>query len=110
MKYIVGLMAVMLLATACRKDNYDAPDITLKGRLVYKSEPIEVEYNQVPYELYQFGFGKVGPVGSTFAPDGTYSMVLFGGEYKLIIPNGQGPFMTKKTAGGAPDSIAISLN
>jgi hypothetical protein len=36
-------------------------------------------------------------------------MVLFGGEYKFIIPNGQGPFVTKKTAGGAPDTINISL-
>lgn len=79
--------------------------------MVYnKGEAIGVEYGQVPYELYQYGFGKVGPIGSTFAPDGTYSQLLFDGEYKFIIPNGQGPFMWKKTASGAPDSLTITMN
>ena len=108
-QYMLPLM-IMAAAQSCKKDNFDAPDTMLKGRLVYNGEPIEVEYNQVPFELYQFGFGKVGPLGTTFAPDGTYSMVLFKGEYKLIIPNGQGPFKWKQTAGGAPDSLTISLS
>jgi hypothetical protein len=94
---------------ACKKDNYDAPGSTLSGKLTYKGESFGVERNQVPYELYQYGFGKVGPIGQSFSQDGTYSSLLFDGDYKLIVPNGQGPFMWKKTASGAPDSMAVTV-
>lgn len=107
--YYILLLVIMIAGNACRKDNYEQPDARLNGRLVYKGEPVEVEYNQVPFELYQFGFGKVGPLGNTFAPDGSYSMVLFNGEYKFIIPNGQGPFKWKQTPQGAPDSLTINI-
>ncbi|MBC7830269.1 MAG: DUF3823 domain-containing protein [Chitinophagaceae bacterium] len=106
--YII-LLALTSLLFACKKDNYDEPTSKLSGKLVYKGEAIGVETFQVPYELYQFGFGKVGPIGSSFAQDGSYSAVLFDGEYRLIIPNGQGPFIWKKTPGGSPDSMAISV-
>lgn len=96
-------------AVSCKKDNYAAPSSTLSGRLLYKGDSIGVERDQVPYELYQYGFGKVGAISSSFAQNGAYSQLLFDGDYKLIIPNGQGPFMWKQTAAGAPDSIAISL-
>lgn len=89
--YIV-LLALMCVATACKKDTYDAPSITLKGRLVYNGEAINVEHDRVPLELYQPGFGKTGAITGTFAQDGTYSFLLFSGNYKLVIPNGQGPF------------------
>lgn len=108
--YYILLLAVIAGTTACKKDNYKAPDVKLSGKLVYNGEAIGVQRDQVPYELYQFGFGKVGAIGSAFAQDGTYSAMLFNGTYKLIIPNGQGPFKWKQTAGGAPDSITINLN
>ncbi len=107
--YIV-LIAVFASAVSCKKDNYEAPTSTLKGRIVYQGEAIGVERDQVPYELYQYGFGKVGALGSSFAQDGTFSALLFDGNYKFIIPNGQGPFMWKQTATGAPDSLAITLS
>ncbi len=110
MKLSIIYIAVVLLTVSCRKDNYDAPSVRLSGRLVYKGDPIEVEYNQVRYELYQYGFGKTGPMASVFAPDGSYNMVLFNGEYKFIIPNGQGPFKWKQTPAGAPDSATIVVN
>lgn len=107
--HYISIVAGCLLFAACKKDNYDAPASVLSGRLMYQGEAINVERNQVPYELYQYGFGKVGPIGETFSQDGMYSAKLFDGEYKLIIPNGQGPFMWKQLASGAPDSLAISL-
>lgn len=106
--YIVFSAAVLVLFS-CKKDNYDAPSSMLSGKLVYQGQTFGLEKEQVPFELYQHGFGKVGPMGSSFTQEGTYSALLFDGEYKLIIPNGQGPFMWKQTATGNPDSIAISL-
>src|SRR3990170_6488215 len=96
--YIV-LLACGAIIISCKKDNYDEPSATLTGRLVYQGQPIGgLEKEQVPFELYQFGFGKVGPIGSSFTQEGNFSALLFDGTYKLIVPNGQGPFMWKKTA------------
>lgn len=106
----IGLLALLIGAASCKKDNYDAPSSKLTGKIQYMGEAIQVEYDRVPFELYQFGFGKVGAIRQTFAPDGSFSCLLFDGEYKLIIPNGQGPFKWKQTAGGAPDSLVINLS
>ncbi|MGE7776393.1 DUF3823 domain-containing protein [Chitinophaga sp. NPDC101104] len=107
--YILPLLAV--LAASCKKDNYDPPQARLHGRLVYQGQGIPVEYNQVPFQLYQFGFGKVGPVSNTtFTQEGTFSVLLFEGDYKLTVPNGQGPFLWKKLPDGRPDSIAIKIS
>jgi hypothetical protein len=77
---------------SCKKDNYEAPSSSLSGKLVYKGEGFGVEKDQVPFQLYQYGFGE------------------FDGEYKLIVPNGQGPFLWKKTAAGNPDTLVINMN
>lgn len=107
-QYILILASVAVFAS-CKKDNYSPPSSSLSGRVVYQGEPIGVETNQVPFQLYQFGFGLVGPIASSIDQDGSYSALLFDGEYKLIIPNGQGPFIWKKLASGAPDSITINM-
>lgn len=105
----IGLLAILISAASCKKDNYKEPTTVLKGKIVYQGEAIQVEYDRVPFELYQFGFGKVGAIRQSFTQEGTYSCKLFDGQYKLIIPNGQGPFKWKQTAGGAPDSVVINL-
>jgi len=107
-KYFLGVLA-LASAVACKKDNYSAPSSMLTGHLLYNSDTIQVERNQVPFQIYQYGFGKVGPIGSTFAQDGSFSEVLFNGTYKIIIPNGQGPFMWKQTAAGNPDTVNVQL-
>ncbi len=113
-------MPVVLVVSAfsCEKDNYAEPALILSGHVTYKGEAINLEKDQVPYLIYQYGFGKIGPIGSvsvgtsvtpTFAQDGSYSEVLFSGTYKLIIPNGQGPFMWKQTSAGNPDTVTVNL-
>lgn len=109
-RYIV-IPALLLSFYSCKKDNRSAPSTYLTGAIMYKGDSINVERNQVPYQLYQYGFGKVGQIGNntTFEQNGSYSQVLYDGDYKLIIPNGQGPFLWKQDASGNPDSLAISL-
>ncbi len=110
MKYYIYYIALLIvITTSCRKDNYDPPSSKLTGRVVYKGEAIGLEYDQVKFELYQDGFGKTGPIDAVFTQEGTYSMLLFNGEYKFIIPNGQGPFIGKQTTAGASDTTFISL-
>jgi len=103
------MLFLVCAAAACSKDNYKAPASILKGRLMYKGDSIGLERNQVPLQLYQYGFGKVGAINGSFSQDGLYSFSLFDGDYKLIIPNGQGPFVWKQLANGDPDSLAVTL-
>lgn len=113
-------ITLMLGMHACKKDNVDAPSSMLTGALMYQGDSIGVEYDRVSYQLYQSGLGKVGQIGAfsdrggvtstTFGQDGTYSALLFNGEYKFVIPNGQGPFVWKQTASGGSDSLSISVN
>lgn len=108
-RYVCAL-SMAATAFSCDKDNYEPPAAQLSGRIVYQGEPIQVERNQVPFQLYQFGFGRVGPIDGIIAQDGSYSALLFDGEYKFIIPNGQSPFMWKQTSTGAPDSLTIVMS
>jgi hypothetical protein len=101
---------LLVAMVACKKDNYKEPSAQLSGQLQYKGEIINVERNQVPFQLYQYGFGKVGAINGTFAQDGTYGALLFNGNYKLLIPSGQGPFIWKELAPGVPDSMAVTMN
>lgn len=111
MKIIITILSFSLFLFACEKDNYEPPTAQLSGKLVYQGESINVEFNQVPYQLFQFGFGKTGSVSNTsFTQEGTYSVLLFNGTYKLLVPNGQGPFLWKQTPGGAADSITVTMN
>src|SRR3954452_19694104 len=115
------LFVVALAATvfSCTKDNYEAPASTLSGHLLYQGDTIYLEKEQVPILVYQYGFGKVGPIGSvstgtsvtpTFAQDGGYSLLLYNGDYKIVVPNGQGPFIWKQTASGDPDTVAVTVS
>ena len=108
-KYILMLVVLGSIGFSCKKDNYDPPSSSFTGRLVYQGEAIQVEYDRVPFEMYQYGFGKVGPINGTITPEGTFSHLLFNGDYKLVIRPGQGPFFWPQTSGKA-DSIAININ
>jgi hypothetical protein len=108
-KYFLSVAVITALLTGCKKDNYDEPSSQLSGRFVYQGEAINVEYNRVPYEIYQYGFGKTGPINATIMPEGTYSHMLFDGEYKLVVREGQGPFLWA-IAGGKPDTVTIQVN
>lgn len=107
--HYILLFALGTAVLSCKKDNYDPPSSMLSGRIMYKGEPIGVEYNQVPFEIYQPGFGKIGPINGTFTQEGTYSVLLFDGNYKFVVRNGQGPFIWKQTAANTPDTVAINL-
>ncbi|MGN6801870.1 MAG: DUF3823 domain-containing protein [Ginsengibacter sp.] len=111
LRYII-LPSLFFSFYSCKKDNYAPPGTLLTGAIMYKGDSINVERNQVPYQLYQYGFGKTGQIGSntTFEQNGSYSQLLYDGNYKLIIPNGQGPFIWKQDSSGNPDSLAITLN
>ena len=118
MKYSY-LVAGALVAglTSCEKDNFEPPKLVFEGRLVYKGEPLLVQSANtgsnsdfpVFFELWQRAYNNRSSIRVPIKQDGSFTALLFDGEYKLTVPNGQGPFLWKKTAAGAPDSLAVSL-
>lgn len=109
-KFHLIILVLVLAASSCKKDNYKTPSSTLNGHLMYKGALIGVEYNQVPFQLYQPGFGKTGPITGTFDQDGAYSTLLFDGNYKFTIPPGQGPFQWKENSKNQRDTVAVTVN
>ncbi len=75
--HYILIIALGTTILSCKKDNYEPPSTTLSGKIAYKGEALGFEYNQVPFEIYQPGFGKVGPINGTFTQEGTYSVLLF---------------------------------
>ncbi|TKK70227.1 DUF3823 domain-containing protein [Ilyomonas limi] len=110
-KYLF-IVALITTIFSCKKDNYDPPSATLSGHLLYQGDTIHVERNAVHFQIYQYGFGRVGQISpdETFAQDGSYSALLFPGDYKITIPSGDGPFIWKQTASGTPDSLSVTVS
>jgi hypothetical protein len=106
-QHIIAL-AIGTMLFACKKDNYDPPGSRVSGKVVYKGEPIGLKVNDVTFELFQYGFGKVGALGQVFDQEGNFNLLLFNGSYKMVIPNGQGPWLPKAT-GGKPDSLDLNV-
>lgn len=108
--FVIAILLSVVAFTGCQKDNYEPPKSTLKGAIMYNGDSIDVSYNDVTFELWQSGFGKLTPINVTVDQDGTYSALLFDGNYKLIIPQGQGPFMSQTNPKTNSDTILIQLN
>jgi len=109
-RFYLIIAAVAVLFSSCKKDNYDAPAADFTGRIVYKGEPINVQYGQVNFELWQSGFGNYSALNVAVAQDGNYSAKLFDGNYKLVFAANQGPFLWKKNAAGKQDTIAVNIS
>ncbi len=104
---IILLVALAAFAS-CKKDNFDPPGSTLKGRITYNGQPVMVEQNQVRFQLWEPGWGLNAPIDVAVNQEGGYSAVLFDGNYKLVIPKNEGPFMSK-SVGSTKDTIIIKL-
>lgn len=73
----------MVLA-GCELDNFDAPKAMLEGQVTYQGEPISVRSNSAEFQIWQDGYALNELIPVFIAQDGTYSVSLFEGEYKLV--------------------------
>ncbi|MEB2773841.1 DUF3823 domain-containing protein [Algoriphagus sp. D3-2-R+10] len=108
-KNILGMMGIAASLVSCKFDNYDEPNFQLDGRITYQGEPIGVSYNDVYIELWESGWQRLGNIGVAVDQDGSYSSLLFKGDYKMIIPNNQGPFMKITNDQTGNDTIPVNL-
>lgn len=117
--FIPVLLLIILGLTGCALDNFEPPKSTFEGRIVYKGEPLLMQSANVAVtnnsdfpvflELWQQAYNNRSSIRIPVKQDGSFSALLFDGEYKLIVPNGQGPFLWKRTEKNTPDSLSISM-
>src|SRR6476469_9520926 len=91
-KIIFSCILAPLLFTACKKDNKDAPQSTITGRVVYNGQPLQVKSNAVQLELWQNGYQLFTKIPVYVNQDGTFSAKVFDGTYKLTRLKGNGPW------------------
>ncbi|MEJ7739349.1 MAG: DUF3823 domain-containing protein [Chitinophagaceae bacterium] len=103
--YTLPLIALsVFLFAGCEKDNRTPPGSTLTGRVVYNKEPIGVRSGGVSFEIWQRGFQLFSSLPLNIAQDGSFSAVLYNGDYKLVRARGAGPWAD------ASDSIDVHLS
>ncbi|RYY30608.1 MAG: DUF3823 domain-containing protein [Sphingobacteriaceae bacterium] len=97
------LLLPVLFMAACTKDNYEAPKSTLSGRITYQNQVVGVRSNAVQLQLWQHGYAFFTPIPVFINQNGTYSALLFDGDYKLTRLSG-GPWMPQT------DSISVHVS
>lgn len=103
---------LIIFFTACSLnnfDNYEDPETTLQGIFHYQGDSVRVSYNNVTFELWQSGFGEESPINVTVDQDGSYSAVLFEGDYRLVVPPGQGPFISNSIGEDGSDTLRVEM-
>lgn len=101
MKNIIRISFVILLSAwmaSCGKDNYDPPQSTLSGQIVYNGNPIQVRGTNeaIQLQLYQDGWQKRDPITVFVTQDGSFSAKLFDGEYKMVTRDNNGPWVNSR--------------
>jgi hypothetical protein len=106
--HFIYLTVLSALVFSCAKDNFTEPKSKLSGQILYKGEPIGVE-SGLGMQLWQPGFGKLGAINVFVDPTGSYSAILFNGDYKVVFPKGRGPFRTIEKDAASKDTLYLSL-
>ena len=116
---VAVMLGITLIAASCQKDNYEPPKTRFTGHLVYNGTPIQIKntgltdnkgISAVYFELWQDGYGKSGAIDVYIDQDGSFSALLYNGEYKLIIPPAQGPFISLQNEQTGSDTMNLHLN
>ncbi|MBC8155298.1 MAG: DUF3823 domain-containing protein [Bacteroidetes bacterium] len=90
---LFSLLVGTALLAGCAKDNFEPPTSTITGQVVYENQPVGVRSNGVQLELWQSGFQLFTKIPVLVAQDGTFSAVVFDGNYKLVRLRGNGPWV-----------------
>lgn len=83
-KLTVIIALLSLVFTSCEYDNFDEPNATLSGRIVYQGTPLGIRTNGAQLELWQGGYELYTKIPVYIAHDGSFSASLFNGQYKLV--------------------------
>jgi hypothetical protein len=88
-------ITLLLFVISCKKDNKEPPSAVISGRIVYQNQPLSVRSGGVELELWQYGYQLRNKIAVYVKQDGTFSAKVFGGNYKLTLLRGNGPWAEK---------------
>lgn len=108
MKYISNISLIifaLLMVFGCGKDNYEPPKSKLTGRVVYNNESIQVRgtNSTIRLNLWERGHELFTAIPVYVTQDGTFSAVVFDGDYALVTQSGNGPWATPQ------DTVKITV-
>ncbi|MDR2465929.1 MAG: DUF3823 domain-containing protein [Prevotellaceae bacterium] len=97
---------VILVAASCGIDNYEKPASRFSGRVTHNGQPIGVSGidRQNFLQFWQDGYELRTEINCHLTQDGSYSAMLFDGDYKLVMNNNRGPWVNR------PDTVAVAVN
>lgn len=78
------MICCLLAVSSCSYDNFEEPKATLTGRAIYDGEAVGVRSGSSEFALFQDGYALHGSIPVYVAQDGSYSVSLFNGDYKLV--------------------------
>lgn len=101
--FIFAGLIVGLFLSSCDKDNFDPPANKLTGRVVYEGENIGVKgskeeksdgdkHSSVQLQLWELNRPVEEAMIVSITQDGSYSALLFDGDYRLVAKDGNGPW------------------
>ena len=99
---ILAVVASIFLAS-CEYDNFDAPEFTLSGKVVYEGKTLGVRSNGTRLQLWQSGYPLRSAIDVFINQDGYFSAKLFPGHYK-VTRLGNSPWLQQAT-----DSVALNI-
>jgi hypothetical protein len=111
MKTIKALILVMMAfgIGACEYDNYDGPGSKFEGRVVYQGAPLNLDSRDLKMELWEIGWKKKTKIDVQVGQDGTFSALLFDGDYKLYIPRNTVPFKVPLNEQTQSDTLRVEI-
>ena len=100
-EYFLMLFFSSILMVACGYDNYDGPESLLEGKITYEGRAIGLKGSLlggsgVEIQLYQDGYANRNPITVYANQEGTFSAVLFDGQYKLVTKDKNGPWVNDR--------------
>jgi hypothetical protein len=88
-------ITLLLFVIGCKKDNKEPPSAVISGKIVYQNQALSVRSGGVELELWQYGYQLRNKIAVYVKQDGTFSAKVFGGNYKLTLLRGNGPWADK---------------
>lgn len=95
---LLQVLLLVVLFTSCGLDNYDEPESLLTGKVVYKGEAVQVRGTdeRVRLQLFQDGYPNYTPIDVFVGQDGSFSAMLFNGDYKMVTRDNNGPWVNSR--------------
>lgn len=104
MKYTIIICLSALLFSACKKDDKEPPSAMITGQIVHQKQPLSVRSGGVELELWQYGYQLRTKIPVYVKDDGSFSIRVFNGDYKLTLLQNNGPWASHN------DSIDVKVD